>query len=484
VNRISRKNLSALWIPTGFFFLNFILKIIFIGRRDISMDEPFTLFYSQADFHKLFGMLQTENNPPLFFVLQHFWIAVFGLSPLAVRFPSLLFSSLTAPVIYQTGKRYFSASVGFVSGLLFTFSEYHLNFSHEARVYALFALLSASSFYLFLRLNESKETKFAWLLSLVNLLLIYSHFFGFIVLAIQFVACFSTGDARRMIRLFLLSTGIVLLGFLPYLPVVLHRFSASAGGTWVPAPVLTDLYTMVWRFSNAPVVTVLFLIVLFSAGLKFLIKRFMNKECISAPSGIILLWFFLPYFLMFLLSFRLPIFLDRYLIFVTPAYYLLVGSAVFYLQGSLKWPGIVVSGICIAAMLLTFNPDYDNGRRLKDCVSGIKELKKSTVPMVICPEWLNLPFSYHYNLNYFKDYNNLKRRLADEKIYSVNSFGTIPSVILNNSDSLILFEEWPEVVDPGNRILKEFSTRYAKCTTLSYPESYKVYLFTDPIRPK
>ncbi|HZX62210.1 MAG TPA: glycosyltransferase family 39 protein, partial [Bacteroidales bacterium] len=171
---VFEKRILKPWlIPIGLILLNFILKIFFLGSRDIAMDEPFTIFYSQVGFPALFEMLKTENNPPLFFLLLHFWIKVFSISAFSVRFLPFLFSTLTAPVIYLTGKRFFSVQSGILASLIFTFSNYHLAFSHEARVYPLFALLTCLSMYFFLSLIQNPERKPPlYLLILANVLLI------------------------------------------------------------------------------------------------------------------------------------------------------------------------------------------------------------------------------------------------------------------------------------------------------------------------
>ncbi|MBN1198861.1 MAG: hypothetical protein JXA23_05885, partial [Bacteroidales bacterium] len=69
-------------IPLSILVINIIYKILFLGARDITMDEPFTIFYSQMPFREIFQMLPGENNPPLHFLLMHTWIELVGIDPL------------------------------------------------------------------------------------------------------------------------------------------------------------------------------------------------------------------------------------------------------------------------------------------------------------------------------------------------------------------------------------------------------------------
>jgi len=264
---ITNPGISKFIIPISLFLFNLILKIIFLDHRDIAMDEPFTIFYAQADFHTLFEMLKTENNPPLFFILLHFWIKVFGISAFSVRFLPMIFSTLTALVIFFLGKRFVSQRVGLVAALIFTFSNYHLLFAHEARVYSLFGLLAVSSMYLYLQVSHRYDLLSAIFLIIINILLIYSHFFGFYIILIQLTSCLLIKNLRsRILKLYLVNLVIVMISYIPYLSIFISRFLlTSTHGTWVPQPVLSDLYKMVWTFSNVPVTTVFFLFLLISA---------------------------------------------------------------------------------------------------------------------------------------------------------------------------------------------------------------------------
>ena len=225
-------------------------------------------------------------------------------------------------------------------------------------------------------------------------------------------------------------------------------------------------------------VTVFFIVLLTAALVKYLIARRNPSEHPSTYQKVLLVWFFVPYLAIFFLSFKLPMFLDRYLVFTSIAFYFLVGQAIIYTTGSRKIVFYVVSVIAVGGMLSTFKPNLDNHRRLKKVVEVIHDLKKNNTSVFMCPEWLEYGFSYYYNPVYFRDYGKLRLDLQNNSIFPVSHPDEILHGIFETTTSVILLEEWPEVVDKNNEVLKTISDRFSGCKEINIPEAYKIYYFT------
>ena len=434
------------------------MKIVYLDFGCISGDEPFTIFYAQQDLTDLLSMFKNENNPPLHFVLLHFWIKLFGLSPFSTRFLSLLFSSATVLFIYKLAKKSFNIRVAIIASMLFTFSNYHIFFAHETRVYPLFALLTTVSMYAFLSLiKDKKNKKYFFLLAISNVLLIYSHFFGFFVFVIQGLSILSINYLRtNFLKEYSLVILITILFYIPYLNIFFTRFSSSTGGSWVSPPSFESLYNNLWAFSNEPVNTVVFLLTLVTALAFVFFKKTRTVDYNPSHSKVVLIWFLFPYLFIFSISYLIPMFLDRYLVFISIGYYLTLAIAIDYISSS-KWVFYPLSIIITGMMIFTCDIKSGPDKPLKEMVNLIKQSKDANTAVYLCPSWINLGFAYHYNIEYFKDYKQLNTKLNSDNVFSIYNEKGINDSILTQKSNIIYLDSWSELVDPEGLIKKKFS---------------------------
>jgi mannosyltransferase len=449
-------------VLTGLILLNLILKIVFLNVLPLGGDEPFTVFFSQASISEMFEMLKIENNPPFHFILMKFWSQIFGISTTAARIPSLLFSLGTVALIYKIGARYFSVLTGITASFLFSFSSLHFLFSHEARVYSAFGFFTVASMYFFLKiLYQEDSRKDVVMLVLLNTGLLYAHFFGFFVLFIQllFLILFEWRNKKLCIR-FLVLFGIVGALYLPYFPILIDRFLFSSAQGWVEPPKNAGaLYFMLWKFCNAPLSTILLLLVLVAAGIVYLAQQ--KDQLVSKASKLILLWALVPFLLMFALSFKVPMFLDRYVSFCSFGFYLAAAAGISFLFSASVYR-IVASGVLTLGFIVTFRPNLEHQLRKADqCVARVIQLKQERpgTLVVISPYWAFRTFAYYYNLDYFKNYTQTVLFLNRENVYPIYNVGEVPKELLEKSSDIIFIDNWAGVADPGQSMDQYLSSK-------------------------
>jgi mannosyltransferase len=488
-----RQNFLVRITPVVLIVLNLILKILFITSNSVGGDEPFSIYHAQMDLPSMIYHLKLGNNPPLYEIILHFWIRIFGIGELSVRFPSLIFSVFTVYLIYRIGKDFFNYRIAVLAGLLFTFSGYYLSLAHEARVYSLFAFLAAVSMFSFLSLLKGKGSRIihSTFLVISNLLLIYSHYFGFFVIFVQIVFLFSLlrKDRPLFLRLFLYQLAVFIF-FIPYFPVLFGRFIITSNeGTWLKAPDgILGIIDMIRNFNNEqygqttlfghrPWLTMFYLVIIIASSARFIYNK--GYKVLADTHLYVFLSFLLPFAIMFLVSFRVPMFLDRYLAFCVTGYYLSLAVCIDYLFANNRWK-IVFSAVCILGMIITFSPDVDNKRHVRETVAKVRELKDKSTVVLICPKHFALNFSYYYDREIFKDvdsrsvYDKVVERLKKEDIYSVSK---IDEVDLDGVSRVIYLDAAAGFSAPGNNILSTLENSYNLKGTSEFYEIFTVYEF-------
>ena len=189
------------------------------------------------------GVETRDTNPPFYFLLLHAWQSAGGVGQVAgagvfyLRYLSVLAGLLAVPLLYLLGRRAFGWGVGLAAALLLAISPFHVWMSQELRNYSLLVLLNLFSVYGLYRFmlarpdGEPGARRGRWLAlwAAAGLLGVYTHYFGFFVLAYGGLSLLLALGWRRWRppRWLLALAGLAALALLPALPIALERFRAG-----------------------------------------------------------------------------------------------------------------------------------------------------------------------------------------------------------------------------------------------------------------
>jgi mannosyltransferase len=156
------------------------LRFATLGIQSFDYDESYSvgIVLNGSLGHVLHTIPITESSPPLWYVLAWLWSQLFGLGEVASRSFSALVGTALIPVSFLIARRLGSARAGLVAALLVAVNPLLVWYSQEARTYALLALLSALSFWAFVRaLNDPRRGWLALWAALSSAALL-SHYFA------------------------------------------------------------------------------------------------------------------------------------------------------------------------------------------------------------------------------------------------------------------------------------------------------------------
>lgn len=472
--KLNRESFFNIYLPIIIFLIAFCWKLVFINSRDICIDEPFTIFHAQEGVWDILKLpANNEPNPPLFMLLLHFWIKLFGNSAASVRLLPLLFNALTAVIIYFTGKKFFNTGSGVLASSLFILSTYHFYFGLETRTYSLLSMATAGSLFFYLSLLRNPDNKkHIAALVFTNFLLIYSHFFGWFVVFIQFVANFLYLKDRKVFKTVLITTVLTGVTFLPMAPIFIKQFFISSKGTWVQPPESFEFLNQLYFFSNSRFMLNIFTtIIIFGIILMVLFKNF---KTVKKEFFVILLWWLVPYTIMFFVSYKVPMFISRYILFNSIGYYLFLGVFINIFFKEIY--AYILSGVVVVLMFyyLEINSKFLFYREVQNSVNHIKKYVNESTSIIIYPHWDHYGFIYYYNNEIFRNTSQFDSLLEKNCIYPSWHLDYLKSTVSENlKNRVILFQ----VGSDDKSIFKYLDTTYKRVDSTFFPQCFVVGVF-------
>jgi len=168
----------------------FALRVHRLDYQALRGDEAFALLFAQQPLRDMLPSLATiEPHPPLYYATLHFWTSLLGQKEFAARFLSALVSILMIPMIYRLGSALCGAKVGWLAALLGSVNPFLIWHGQDVRMYSMLACLGLGSALLFslaLERRSKRGEKKLWIgYVLLTIGALYVHYFSLFILAIE-----------------------------------------------------------------------------------------------------------------------------------------------------------------------------------------------------------------------------------------------------------------------------------------------------------
>jgi len=320
-NRLTPK--STLVILFALTAIGFYLRFNNLGDNSFSTDEAITTYAS-------IGLL--EHGTPVLpsgivynrALLNSYLIAlsfdIFGISEVSARIVSVIFGTLTVPLVYLLGKE-LGKRIGLIAALITTFSVFEIAVAQEARMYAqfqFFYLLTAYLFYMSLKKDSSKLFLFS---GVAFIFAWYSHIFSlfFIPVAVTYILLCKRKEFLKNKYFVYATLGIMGLAFV---------YMIATGKTpidYLPSTVPRWAQHTVLHYVFAEVLSTLFILVIISSITSLILWKFGMHENKDQ------LYFMVNFFIPFIILSIYPWKYFKYAIFIFPFLIILASNAIdFY----------------------------------------------------------------------------------------------------------------------------------------------------------
>ncbi|NQU95860.1 MAG: glycosyltransferase family 39 protein [Candidatus Omnitrophica bacterium] len=334
--------------------LGLLLRIHDLTTESLWLDEGQSIKMASLEPFHIIKQCTKDNHPPLYYIILHYWIKIFGDSEFSVRFLSVLFGFIALIVVYKLGSLLFNRRAGLLSALLMSTSVFYIANSQDAKMYCLGVLLTLSSMYFFIKLFDKRDIAISAGYILSTFLLISTLYLGFFIILVQHiflitVLLLSKGRYNINFKKWFTMQFILLIAYMPWLYFPISRLMDIASNptaiseTQIAPSVISAIKIFAGSHPSFFVFIVVAAISLIPAGARdtrnitfsYFKKIYFLTLWLFIPT-VIILWFIIFRWKFFFLA-------ARYLTLGSMAFYLLVAQGI----NNIRMRYLRITAICV-----------------------------------------------------------------------------------------------------------------------------------------
>ena len=203
------------------------------------MDEGLSIGIASQPFFDIPTVLRQDGAPPLYYLMLHVWMEIFGRSPSATQGLSVAISLLAIPGGLWAGWTLFNRRAGLICATLAAFNPFLTTYAQETRMYSLMVVLSLFTCAAFMHVYVYRNRRYLPLFAVLLAAILYTHSWGIFVTAGIIVSLvpplLATGDRRAFLKDVLIGFTGALILYLPWVPTLLYQ-TAHTGAPWLNSP--------------------------------------------------------------------------------------------------------------------------------------------------------------------------------------------------------------------------------------------------------
>jgi mannosyltransferase len=359
----------ARWALLALLLLAAALRFYRAGEMSLRADEVVNLLLALKDPSEIVRtFIADDPHQPLYYLILHFWIQFAGNSELAARFPTIFAGVVLVALVYVLGRQLFPqySAIALVATALAAINPSLIWDAQDVYMYALLAPTLLVSFIAFWRVMQTNTSRMDWLIYVIaSAASLHLHYFAAFALVAQgavwfFFVVTRQISARKTIA-WIIAGGTVVLLFLPWLIVafpLLMSFKTDfliASGVWEMLLRALNAFTVGRTDARLlPTVVDPQTGTLLSIGFLVIFGYGLCASTLRADWLVrVTLFIYLGGALLAILLFslwRFPIFDERYILFLTPAFALILARGLVVAHAQVRWRWISILALVFVGL--------------------------------------------------------------------------------------------------------------------------------------
>lgn len=439
------------WVLFALVSLAFSVRFHGISTPAIWYDESFSVLLSERSPTLIWRTTAGDVHPPLYYLMLHYWMALLGNGVVAVRMLSVVVDIGTLLLCIKLVDLIAGRRAACMAGLLFALLPIAVRYSQEARMYTLIGFwLMAATVALVCWGRQPQLKRYSVMYGLLMTAAFYTHYFAALCVLVHWLYWSGLGSGEPVllpVRRWLAANVAIIVLYGPWLPNFFQQAWQPKGIDWIPPAT--------WEMLPGFIAQSMLMIsvstdgvwwALLASGLIIACCGVMLRDRRTDRRAMLLLTCYgvVPAIVTFVLSWAVPLFVSRYLVFSAVAFPMIVAITLDKLAEhrsliALFGLGVVVAGQVQGLQWVYAQQDATEGtlmRRMSRVDIVAQELKHQVNAQdeVIFDDFiLYLPFSYYNDTGIQPRLYVTQRPSADFGIWLMiprqRTFSTLPSTM-------------------------------------------------------
>lgn len=359
-NQLVNKVQSRWWLwPLLATLLGSLVRWSFIAKASVWHDEGFSIMLARRSAAQIWVASARDVHPPGYYELLHFWMKLFGTSELAIRSLSSLAGILTIPLGYIIVRKIAGTRAAILASFVLALAPFLIRYSQEARMYGVLGLFLLIALYTITEIMQ--EPKNIWPYVVYTLAItagMYTHYFAALaIVAFWFyliqLTPISQWKFRKSIWLswrWWVANITALVLFIPWLPNMISQLRRGQGLSWLQPATIRTLPDTIWQFFSFTDGRDIFVVIYWLAPIIILtagVYVWLKDKSENKFARLLIIYFVVPIAIGLFISFKRPIFHERYFAFAAIALYMIIAIAIDWIANKRRWLFILLASILL-----------------------------------------------------------------------------------------------------------------------------------------
>ncbi|SEN53691.1 glycosyltransferase family 39 protein [Pseudomonas sp. NFACC39-1] len=215
-------------------------------------DEAFSVLLARHEPWQIWSMTARDVHPPLYYLVLHYWMILFGDGVLAVRSLSAIADVGTVLLSIKMMSLVATRRATWIAALLLALLPISIRYSQEARMYTLLGFwLMGATVALVCWIKASERKQFAFIYVLLMTAAFYTHYFAALCVLVHWFYWWwgrpGVSQTLLPVHRWILANAAIVVLFVPWLPHFIDQLSGRQGLEWIPPVTGQAVFSLFWQ---------------------------------------------------------------------------------------------------------------------------------------------------------------------------------------------------------------------------------------------